>query len=170
MKRIMLLAALVLLAAPAVLGQGCGDMNANARSNKNTGRGMRGSVAQVLMQMEQDWGKAVMNGDAATLDRIEASDFTFVAPDGTVGNKAQDMADVGAKAFKVEAWDLSDMKVQVFGNTAIVTGATTVKGKYKDQDITGKYYWTDIFVMRRGRWQVVRSQATRASSSMSACN
>jgi len=56
------------------------------------------------------------------------------------------------------AW--TDMKVHVYGDTAIVTGLNTTKGTFKGKDTSGAYRFTDVFVKRDGRWQVV---ATRAS-------
>jgi len=48
----------------------------------------------------------------------------------------------------------------VFGETAVVSYATTDKGKYKDRDISGRYRWMDVFVHRNGKWQIVASQGT----------
>jgi ketosteroid isomerase-like protein len=65
--------------------------------------------------------------------------------------KASYLADVGAKNSKAEPATISDMKVQVFGNVAVVTGvSTTVNTSYKGQDRSGKYRWIDKWVRRGG--------------------
>jgi len=56
--------------------------------------------------------------------------------------------------------NIDEMKVRVYGDTAVVTGQSTVKGIFKTQDISGKYRWTDVFVKRDGKWQIVNAQLT----------
>ena len=56
--------------------------------------------------------------------------------------------------------NIDEMKVRVYGDTAVVTGQSTVKGMFKTQDISGKYRWTDVFVKRDGKWQIVNAQLT----------
>ena len=52
------------------------------------------------------------------------------------------------------------MKVPIHGDAAVVTYATSDKGKYKTQDISGRCRWTDVFVRRAGTWQIVAGQGT----------
>ena len=118
-----------------------------------------GNIERELIKLEHEWADAVVRGDLAVLDRIEANDLIVTDPDGKVSNKAQDLADVKSGAFKAESIKLDDMKVQVYGDTAVVTGRTTMKGQYNSRDISGQYRWTDVFVKRQGRWQVVATHA-----------
>ena len=120
-----------------------------------------GGVAGTLMQMEKDWNQAFVKGDPAVVERMEAADFVGTAPDGKVGDKAQDVSDVKTGKMKAEGVDPDDMKVHVYGNVAVVTGRVTVKGgQYGGQDISGQYRFTDTWVKNKGRWQVAASQAT----------
>jgi len=56
---------------------------------------------------------------------------------------------------------LSELKVHVYGDTAVAAGTSTVKGTYKGQDISGKYRFTDVWVKRNGKWHAVASQSTK---------
>ena len=121
----------------------------------------KGGTEQTLQQLEKDWAQAFVKFDAASVERIEASDFVSTAPDGKVGDKAQDLKDLKTGNFKAESMDVDDMKVHVYGTTAVVTGRTTIKnGKYGGQDISGQYRFTDTWVKNNGKWQVVASQGT----------
>jgi hypothetical protein len=53
------------------------------------------------------------------------------------------------------------MKVFVYGKTAVVTGRTTTVSRGKDREITNKSRFTDVFVRRGGRWQIVAGHASR---------
>ena len=51
-----------------------------------------------------------------------------------------------------------EIKVRVYGDTAIVTYRSTAKGKDKDGAIDEQRRWTRVFVRKDGQWQLVHSQ------------
>jgi len=53
-----------------------------------------------------------------------------------------------------------EIKVRVYGDTAIVTYRSTAKGKDQDGAIDEQRRWTRVFVRKDGRWQLVHSQGT----------
>src|SRR5579871_1749326 len=137
---------LVLAATTAMLSQ--------AKNDKN-------SAEQTLIQMEHDWSQADTQKDAAALNRILAEDWIGIDFEGTVLTKPQALKGISSDAASLESTVLRDMKVRVYGNTAIVTGTDTEKGEYHGKDSSGKYLWTDVFVKRNGKWQAVSSQSTK---------
>lgn len=147
MKQI--LATCVLLAAALSSG--------NGKSGKNP-------VEQTLIQMEQDWSQADIKKDAATLNRILAEDWIGIDFEGTVLNKAQALQGIASGSGSLESTVLRDVKVRVYGNTAVLTGTDTEKGDYHGRDSSGKYLWTDVFVHRNGQWQAVSSQSTKLTA------
>jgi ketosteroid isomerase-like protein len=56
-----------------------------------------------------------------------------------------------------------DVSVRIYGDTAIVMGLTTSKGKFMGQVFATRERATDIFVNQHGRWQCVFSQLTRVT-------
>jgi ketosteroid isomerase-like protein len=151
MKRILAVAVLVAVATSLALGQ-------MADKQEKT-KGGKVSVEQALMQMERDWTEAGLKKDAATLDKILADDWVGQGPTGTA-TKAQALAELKSGDNKLDSQTLSDIKVRVFGDTAVVTGSDDEKSSYKGKDTSGHYVWTDVFVKRNGRWQAVASQGT----------
>jgi ketosteroid isomerase-like protein len=153
MKQWLVLAVAALLAFSAALGQTKGRKSAE------------GSVESVLMQMEREWGQAYLKADLAALDRIEAADYTYIDAQGTTGDKAQDLAETKSGVYKAQSISVDEMKVRVFGNTAVVTGRDTLKGaQYKGKDISGQYRFTDVFVQRDGRWQAVATHSSKIAA------
>ncbi|HEX8139286.1 MAG TPA: nuclear transport factor 2 family protein [Pyrinomonadaceae bacterium] len=124
-------------------------------------KGKGGGVEQSLMQTEQELADAILKGDVSPFERTLADTFSFTAPDGGMQNKTQFLADLKSGALKMESTKNDEMKVQVYGDAAVVTYRSTDKGKYKEFDISGQYRWTDVFVKRGGRWQLVSTQGTR---------
>ncbi len=136
---------LLLLAAAADLAQPKGGKN---------------SVEQILIQMEHDWSEADLHRDATALQRILAEDWIGIDFEGNVLNKQQALLGIASDSGSLDSTVLRDMKVRVYGNTAVVTGTDTETGDYHGRDSSGRYMWTDVFVRRAGRWQAVSSQST----------
>jgi ketosteroid isomerase-like protein len=120
------------------------------------------SIEQKLMQIERDWGKAQIKKDYAAVDKILAADWQGIDYDGQIVDKSTYMSHMRSEQSTLQSEDLSQMKVRVFGNTAIVTGKDTEKSTDRGKDSSGTYVWTDVFVLRNGNWQVVASQSTVA--------
>ncbi len=119
------------------------------------------TVEQTLMNMEQEMTDAVIKNDMSVFDKYAADNSAFTDPGGMLMNKAQSMASFKSGDLKIESSKIDDMKVQMFGSTAIVTYRTTDKGMYKGKDISGQYRWTDVFVKMSGKWKMVSSQGTQ---------
>lgn len=120
-----------------------------------------GSVEDQIKKREQDWAQAVVNEGAASVDQYEADDIIATSPTGRVTNKDQDRTDLSSGDFKIQSEELSDLTVHVYGNIAVAMATNTMKGTYKGQDLSGKYRFTDTWVKRNGKWQVVASQYTK---------
>jgi ketosteroid isomerase-like protein len=120
------------------------------------------SVQQTLVQLERDWAEAGVKNDAAAVGKFIADDWIGIDFEGKSVTKAEVMADMKSGASATQSEELGPVKVRVFGNTAVVTGSDTEKSIYKGKDSSGKYVWTDVWVIRGGHWQAVASQSAKA--------
>ena len=62
---------------------------------------------------------------------------------------------------KLTAYDVDDMNVRLYDKTAVVTGRVTTKRLVKGQAMTSQSRFTDVFVWRDGRWQLVAGHSSR---------
>ena len=122
-----------------------------------------GNDEETLMRIERELTDAMLKGDPSAVERHYADGFTFTTPDGEVMTKAQVVTNVRTGAAKFESSKFEEMKVQVYGDTAVVTSRTTDKGAVGGVDVSGQFRWTDVFVRRGGRWQLVAAQGTRVA-------
>lgn len=118
---------------------------------------------RALVAVENDWSRAAINRDGAALDRFYADEYIFTNEDGVASTKAKEIANITSGMFRLTAYKFSDLKVNLYGDVAVVTGQNTIKGTWEDlnKDISGPYRFTDVFVKRNGRWQCVASQSSR---------
>jgi len=119
------------------------------------------SVEDQIKKQEQNWAQATVKEGAAAVDQYEADDIIDTDPTGRVTDKTQDKTDLSSGDLKFQSVELSELKVHVYGDTAVAAGTSTVKGTYKGQDISGKYRFTDVWVKRNGKWHAVASQSTK---------
>lgn len=135
--------------------------------NKPAGMAATSSVEQDLLKLEREWLDAYTRRDVAAMDRIEADDFMITFSDGSVRTKADEIAALKgpAPAGTPPVFMTADTKVRVYGDTAVLTGKVIMKGTQMDgankgQEFTIEQRYTDTYVKRNGRWQVVASQLT----------
>jgi len=121
-------------------------------------------VEQAIQKLEQQWGDALVKKDQAMIDRIVAGEWELTDSEGNLLSKAKVDADVKSGTATFESFHLDDLKVRVFGDTAIAYGVETEKSKYQGKDSSGQYRFTDVFIKRDGRWQAISTHMSRVAS------
>lgn len=119
-------------------------------SQKNT------TNEKAVADLEQQWLKSEQTNNVDLLEPLLADGFTNTSDEGKVTIKAQAIAE--AKTTKFTSVDYTDLKVMVFGDTAIATGGFKAKGT----DASGKPFdaderFTDTWKMSSGKWQCIAS-------------
>jgi len=152
MKRLILVAATINFVAFLASGQ-----TVEKKSER------RPSAEGELMQIERDIGDANVKRDKAFFERVEADEFVFTDSGGGITTKAEDVAslDKPAGETKLISYVPDDMKVRVYGRTAVVTGRITSTYKRQDKEIVSRTRFTDVFVKRDGRWQLVAGHSSQ---------
>lgn len=113
-----------------------------------------------VRRVEIEWGEAFEHRDFATLDRIMANEYILTDPLGNVRGKAESLAALATNEIHFESTKSDNVDVRINGDTAVVTGRSTFKGRYKGWSMAGKYQYTDVLVKRSGAWQAVSSHIT----------
>src|SRR6185369_12945428 len=122
------------------------------------------SVEEQIKKLEMDRAAAVVKGDVAYVEKQTADDYMFINMFGQITDKKQLVDAMKSGGLKLTAEDLSDLKVRVYGNTAVVTGKSDIKGTMGGKDATGQSLFTRVFVKKGGTWQTVALQQTKAGN------
>jgi ketosteroid isomerase-like protein len=141
MKQFFAIAVLVLVAC----GPASGDQSGDERE---------------LTQLVKDLNAAIVKPDIAFLEQILDPDYTHYRPHGNVENRAQYLEDRKNGQVHFDSLIADDIKVRVYGDTAIVTYRSTAKGKDQDGAIDEQRRWTRMFVRHDGKWKLVHAQGT----------
>ena len=117
-------------------------------------------TAKSLIDMERQWAEQECT-HSAIVQTILADDFQGTTPEGKRYSKSK----VGSENFTAEAREcrLHDAKVHFFGeNIAVVYGSESSIRKASDgKEYTRSLVWTDTWLKRNGKWQVVAAQDMR---------
>ena len=146
----------VTVIAAAVLVATAGPAAAQAASSA--------SVEEQIKKIEKDRAAAVTKADVAALEAVTSDDYTLIDRNGRVRDKAQTMSAIKTGDIKITSNEVSDLKVRVYGDTAVVTGRADTKGTIGGRDVSGPMLFTRVYVKKSGRWQSVAFQQTAIST------
>ena len=107
------------------------------------------SEEQEILALEQAWGEALVNRDPAVMDRIVAYEMVGTDPAGHLWDKPAYLERVKAGSFLIESFELSDMKVHVYGDAAVAIGLSIVNKHSKSGYVRFGSRFTDTYVPKR---------------------
>jgi ketosteroid isomerase-like protein len=108
-----------------------------------------------ILESERQWAESVASGDTSAIERILADDFVGVDPKGQLYNKSQMIADTRNAPKTFVSNRLNDVKVRFYGSTAVAQGSETWEKRSGER---GRFVWTDTWLRRNGRWQIVAAE------------
>ncbi|RKI17859.1 nuclear transport factor 2 family protein [Corallococcus sp. AB030] len=114
-----------------------------------------------LLKVEAALCRAFETADVATLRKSLDARFTLTDSKGTVTDLEQNLAEVAKKDPVYEVFRNHHQKIRLYGDAAVVTGITTLKGHSGKTQFEGDFQFTDTWVYREGQWKLAASHATR---------
>ena len=116
------------------------------------------SDAAAIRALELKWTESYKQHNIDILSSLLAEDFVITIEDGSIYSKAGYISHSADPSTKVQVAELSDLKVRMHGDTAVVTGAYHEKGESNGKPYEYHDRLTDIWMKVGGKWQVVASQ------------
>jgi ketosteroid isomerase-like protein len=113
--------------------------------------------------LELDWRQAQLSNNIPEVDRLLADDYLGISANGTLETKADELTRRRSGTLHITQLELSDIKVRIYGDTAVVTSKAELVGKDGDRDISGRYRYTRVYSNRMGQWRIVSFEASRIS-------
>ncbi|HEY3196530.1 MAG TPA: nuclear transport factor 2 family protein [Nitrospirales bacterium] len=111
--------------------------------------------AQEVLKLDRDWAGALVRRDTTTLERAMADDGIAFAWKIEILNKSQYLADIASGDFAFKSIEIDGAKARVYGDAVLVTGRYTVKGRHKEQDISGQHRYMNLYIKQQGAWRLV---------------
>jgi ketosteroid isomerase-like protein len=153
MRQIFSIAVVALSAAAIASGQ-----------QQGASRDPKSVVEQVIRRLDNERIQAQIHADAAALERIYADDFIGVGPSGTVRTKPQVISDFTSGDLKFQSITTDDLRVRVYGDSAVETGRSTMDGQDKGKTVPHDTRFTRVWVKQQGRWRLVANHYSSNTS------
>lgn len=118
------------------------------------------SAQAEILKLERLRNEAIVKGDSAALAAMTADDYTFITIRGELRTKAEIIKGFATGAFKYESREITDLSVRIYNDTAIVTGRAMQKGSENNNDYSGAYRFTRVYILKNGNWTTVALQTT----------
>jgi ketosteroid isomerase-like protein len=111
--------------------------------------------------LESQWRTALVQNDVGTINRLLADDYLGINPNGTLETKADALALRRSGTVKISSIDPINLKIRVYGDTAVATSQVELQGHDGERDISGRYHYTRVYSHKSGEWKVVSFEASR---------
>ena len=119
---------------------------------------------QAVQQQDKERIHAQITADSIALRRIYADDFVGIGPTGVVRNQADVIADFTSHARTYQSITTADVRVRVYGTTAVQTGRSSMVGQDRGKTVPRENRFTRVWVMKGGRWQLVANHYSLLTS------
>jgi len=112
--------------------------------------------------LEQQWRTAQLNADVAAMDKLLSDDFLGITANGEVDTKQQYLDRMRNRVLTISMMDISEQKIKLVGEVAIVTSLAQVEGTSEGQPLTGRFRYTRVYQRLPGdNWRVTNFEVTR---------
>ena len=118
-------------------------------------------IEQAIMQLEKEWVEALVKADAAALERIYSDTLTYTHSTAVTDTKTSFIANLKTGKTKYVSEEREEVKVRVYGNTALHTSKTNIKLVTNGQPSVFSVKMLHVYVKEGKNWRMVAHQTTR---------
>ena len=113
-----------------------------------------------LAKLEAEFANAIVKNIPEEIRQFVSDDWIIINADGGIIDRQRFLEVIKSGTLTHEMMESDDIRVRVYGDSAVVSAITRSKGKFMGQEFTTHERSTDVFVRRDGRWRCVLTQLT----------
>jgi len=125
-----------------------------------TSKASSSADAANLVALERLWNQAQVIRDSAAVASMIGDKFVNTEWDGEVTDRGRFLADFADPKFQPTIMSIDDVKVEMYGATAIVVGNYHTKGTYGGKPYEHFGRFTDTWLFEDGKWLCVASHTS----------
>ena len=114
-----------------------------------------------LTRQADDWDKAIVAKDLAGIAGNMCDDFRQIGSSGEVENRESFLRDLMSPELMIDPYTVEEFEVRLYGNTALLSGRTSMTGQYAGAPFAAHYRYIDVYVRGAAGWKVCSVQTTR---------
>jgi len=113
-----------------------------------------------LAKVEAEFANAIVKNSPEGIRQFVSDDWIIINADGGIIDRQRFLEVIKSGTLTHEMMESDDVRVRVYGDSAVVSAVTRSKGKFMGQEFTTHERATDVFVRRDGQWRCVLTQLT----------
>ncbi len=113
--------------------------------------------AAYVRSLELQWTESYKERQVNILSSLLADDFVITIEDGSTYSKTGYISHSAEPSVHVDVAEMSDIKVRMHGNVAVLTGAYHERGESDAKPYEYHDRFTDVWMKSGGKWQVIAS-------------
>jgi hypothetical protein len=118
--------------------------------------------ADQLRATERERLRSLIEGDVESARRLHADDFQLINPGGATLSKEEYLGQIASGELDYVLWEPGAIEVRRYGEGAVIRYQARAQAQFSGQMTPLRRFWhTDVYEKRNGRWQVVWSQVTQ---------
>lgn len=117
------------------------------------------AVVAAIKKFENDLGDAMVANNIEKINQAYADDWVTITSSGEKFTKEGLLEDFKSGNHELMSFENGPIKVQVFGDVAVVQAGVTEKRIQDGKNISGQFVFMDLLKKRAGKWVIVRSLA-----------
>ena len=116
---------------------------------------------KAVSAVEKQRFDAQVSKDYAVLERVLADDLLYAHSNGNTDGKQSYIQSIRDGKSNYAAIESQELKVRVYGNTAVINGVCLIKMNTNNTPTELKLRYTDVYVKKGKQWQMVAWQSLR---------
>ena len=114
-----------------------------------------------IVELEDEWQRAALAADVPAMDKLLSDDYLGITATGEVLTKAQQLDHMRNRELVLTKLDISELKIKLIGNIAIVTSLAQVEGSSDGEPLQGAYRYTRVYQrLASGSWKITNFEVT----------
>jgi uncharacterized protein (TIGR02246 family) len=117
-----------------------------------------------LHDLNERWSKAWLAKDAATVERLMADDYIYIAPNGLVLDHQRILAIIRSPSYRVDHATRAEVVVRALGHeAAVVRHRSQAAGSFEGTSFTDDHTCVMVCQKQNGQWRIVMEQHSFSS-------
>ena len=117
-----------------------------------------------LRGLSEHWFRAWLEKDAATVERLAAADYIYVAPNGSTLDRLAILAIIRSPSYRLDHGTRTEVVVRALGQeAAVVRSRYQGAGSFEGNSFTDDQRCVMVWEKHAGEWRLVMEQCSLSS-------
>ena len=120
------------------------------------------AIKKELSEFGKEWDRAIEANDAVAIGKFMSEDWVIIGTEGGITSKESFLDFVRSGDLLHDKMDFEDLRIEIYGDTGVVTSKGTSSGTYKGAPFSFYEWSSNVFIKKNEEWTCVLTMLTPA--------